>query len=273
MEMKLSHISLHIKFCRFCCHNADWRETKTKTDYTIWNIYKGSLIIEINNKKMSASEGDILFFHPGDTYTAFCNGDCCNFLVTFFTFDTGNCVDVFRQYNSAGIYSVPALKEISDGFCRKFLDNYENITAVPMKLYALFLMFLSELFPYFGTQDCFYEQPVKALALKMNRLLAYIDENIEKKISIKELASYIGMSEKYFIHFFHSHTGYSPKQYMINQRMNYSVSLLSDPALTLSEIALKMDFSDQYAFSKAFKKYYGEAPDIFRKHYLADSGL
>ena len=83
----------------------------------------------------------------------------------------------------------------------------------------------------------------------------------------------MGMSEKYFIQFFHSHTGYSPKQYRIHQRMNYSVKLLADPANTLAHIAMRLHFSDQYAFSKAFKKYYGEAPGAFRKQYVNDSSF
>lgn len=267
MEPRLSQISLHMKFCHFCRHGADWRETKTKTDYTLWNIYEGSLIIEINQRKITASKGDALFFHPGDTYTASCNGDCCHFLVTFFTFDTGNCIDIFRQCNSSGVYSAAALKKSSDRLCRTFLDDFQNSPVIPLRLYAHFLLFLSELFPYFGTQKCFCEQPSEN-PQKINSLLAYIEENIEKNMPIKELASYMGMSEKYFIQFFHLHTGHSPKQYLIGQRMNYAFRLLTDTNLSLSEIASQMNFSDQYAFSKAFKKYYGESPAAFRKQYL-----
>lgn len=268
MELTPASLLLRIKFCCFCRHDAGWHEAKTKTDYTLWNIHEGSLVLEINGKKMTASEGDVLLFHPGDSYTAFCGGDCCNFLVTFFTFDTGNCLDVFKQCNSAGIYSADAVREASRRFCGTYLDACQNTGAASLRLYALFLSFLAELFPYLGTQDCFYALPAKTPPRKINRLLAYIEENIEKNIPVKELASFMGMSEKYFIQFFHSHIGYSPKQYMTNRRMEYCLGLLSDGRLTVSEIAARLQFSDRYAFSKAFKKYYGEAPGAFRRHYI-----
>lgn len=269
MELNPSTLSLQIKFCRFCSHGADWTETKTKTDYTIWNIHKGSLVMEINQKILSAKAGDVLLFHPGDTYTAYCGGECCEFLVTFFTFDIGNSVDLFRSSNSAGIYSFPHLSDHSDAFCRSYLENFKNTDRATINLYALFLTFLTNLLPFLGRQTRFYEEIAPAPALKFNRLLSYMEKNTEKNIPIKELASFMGMSEKYFIQFFHAHTGKSPKQYMIRQRMELGIRLLSDPSLSIRTIADRLHFSDEYAFSKAFKNYYGESPASFRKHYLS----
>lgn len=41
--------------------------------------------MEINDKSLYAKEGDVLLFHPGDSYKAWCHeADHCYFLVTFF---------------------------------------------------------------------------------------------------------------------------------------------------------------------------------------------
>lgn len=86
MEMDLFHLTLDIKFCRISYHDKEWVEKKTKCDYTIWNIISGSLALEINGKTIKAAQGDVLLFHPGDTYKAWCFGDDhCYFLVTFFS--------------------------------------------------------------------------------------------------------------------------------------------------------------------------------------------
>ncbi len=267
MAIHPSRVSLQIKFCRYCCHDKDWHENKTKMDYTVWNLEQGALVIEINHKIMTASSGDILFFHPGDTYTAYSADDCCNFLVTFFTYDDGNGRDPLTLHNSAGIYSGAPFRELSDSLCQTFFRSCHSPTTVPLQMYAQFLSFLSALFPYFGTQRAFHDQPGEPPALKINELLSWIDARVEQKIPVRELAAFMGMSEKYFIQFFHAHTGYSPKQYMIRRRMEHSAALLSDPALTVSQIAQILHFSDSYAFSKAFKKYYGESPGAFRKIY------
>ena len=269
MELNPSSLSIQIKFCRYCCHDAAWTESKTKTDYTLWNLYRGSLVMEINGKTLKASAGDVLLFYPGDTYTAYCGGSCCEFLVTFFTMDMGNSVDIFRVRNSAGIYSFPKLLESSNVFCRAYLEEQKSTDGITLKLYAVFLTFLSVLFAFLGKQTPFYDELAPVPDLKFQQLLSYMEKNTAKNIPIKELASFMGMSEKYFIQFFHAHTGQSPKQYMIRRRMDLSIQLLSDPSLLLSEIAGELHFSDEYAFSKAFKKYFGESPAYFRKHYLS----
>ena len=78
----------------------------------------------------------------------------------------------------------------------------------------------------------------------------------------------MGMSEKYFIQYFHIHTGTSPKQYLVEKRMKHALLLLANPVNSLTYTAARLGYSDQYAFSKAFKKYYGEAPSSFRKHLI-----
>ena len=262
-----STLSLNLKFCRYCYHDSEWYETKTKSDYTIWNIYEGSLAIEINGKFLTATEGDVLFFTPGEAYKAYCTGDCCNFLVSFFSIDFGNHINILEDANVSGIYHSQEVKEFSDSFCKEYLQSFQPLISPSIKLYAAFFNFFARLTEYIGTQVSFQDKFTKTPVLKIHKLLKYIDEHFTENIPIKDLASFMGMSEKYFIHYFHTHIGKSPKQYLVDCRMKYSLKLLSDSANSLSDIATVLNFSDQYAFAKAFKKYYGEAPGSFRKHF------
>ena len=51
-------------------------------------------------------------------------------------------------------------------------------------------------------------------------------------------------------------------------RKSMSVNYLSDPKLTLSEIALLLGYSEQSTFSRAFKHWYGMPPLKYQKIYL-----
>lgn len=268
MDITPTNLSINIKFCHYCRHDSDWCETKTKSDYTIWNIYEGALAIKINGKVLSATAGDVLLFKPGESYRAYCTGSCCNFLVTFFSIDTGNYINLLESQNATGIYNNPSTKIISNQLCREYLDCFQTLLSPSLKLYASFLTFFAALAEYFGTQTFFQDEALEAPLLKIHELLAYMDSHFADNISIKDLASFMGMSEKYFIHYFHIHIGKSPKQYLIDSRMKYALELLANPQNTLSEISAILSYSDQYAFSKAFKNYYGEAPGTFRRHYI-----
>ncbi|HEJ2575411.1 TPA: helix-turn-helix transcriptional regulator [Pseudomonas aeruginosa] len=48
-------------------------------------------------------------------------------------------------------------------------------------------------------------------------------------------------------------------------RQQLAKQYLADPALSLSEIALMLGYSEQSAFSRAFRGWYGETPLRYRK--------
>lgn len=264
-SVPFSNLSLSIKFCMFCKHDADWSEHKTKTDYTIWNISHGSLTIEINQQTLTAREGDVLLFYPGDTYRAYANGEPCHFLVTFFALETGNHMDLLEHKNYSGIYGHELISHASEQYLREYFDGFRNSWEINIEQYASFLNLVTRLKPYFGKQLAFNTLPMPPVDLRIHKLLEYINTNYLEPLTNRELADFMGMSEKYFISFFHTHIGKSPKQYLIECRMKYSLVLLKDSRNTLSDVALRLNFTDQYSFSKAFKKYFGEAPGSFRK--------
>ena len=110
--MDIINLTINIKFCRISYHEKDWVERKTKCDYTVWNIISGGLALQINDQTLYAKEGDVLLFHPGDTYKAWCHDDDhCYFLVTFFSISSGNVIDILTQESTAGLYTNDFVKE------------------------------------------------------------------------------------------------------------------------------------------------------------------
>lgn len=80
----------------------------------------------------------------------------------------------------------------------------------------------------------------------------------------KEVAEMLGMSYENFRKKFKQYYNQPPTAYQLIARINHSKSLLKDTNKTLNEIALCCHFSDAFAYSKAFKKYYGISPSQFR---------
>ena len=271
MLQNIFYLSMEIKFCHICHHDKDWVERKTKTDYTLWNIISGALCLEMGGLTLSAGKGDVLLFHPGDTYKAWCSADHGHFLVTFFTIHIGNTVNPLSAASTAGLYHGEAIRKISDRFCEDYQAGRGNPKSPDLSLYAAFLTFFSELSGHFGTQLCFQRPAAELPDPKLTQLTRYIEKHPEKNLTVKEMAAFMGMSETYFSGFFHLHTGMTPKQYLVKHQMKYALTLLSDPSYSLQRIASCLHYADQYSFAKAFKNYYGEAPGSFRKHYISEN--
>ena len=100
---------------------------------------------------------------------------------------------------------------------------------------------------------------------KIDTAIKYIDENLNKKISNKELAEMCFISEIYLRKLFIRITGNSPQQYIIERKIKAAISWLLTTNIAVNEIALKLGFSDIYSFSKSFKLRVGYSPLQYRK--------
>lgn len=88
---------------------------------------------------------------------------------------------------------------------------------------------------------------------KINSACVFIKENIEKKLSPKDIADSLHLGYTWFRRMFKIHTGMSPIQYITEQRLAKSKELLANTDLSISEIAYKLSFENVSQFSNLFK--------------------
>lgn len=96
-------------------------------------------------------------------------------------------------------------------------------------------------------------------------LKKHITKNITQKFNLSELAAYCHMSESSFSHKFKNNVGVSPMKYIICQKINTSLSLL-DSGEKLASVSQKLNFSNEYHYSKQFKSVTGMTPSDYRKN-------
>ena len=97
---------------------------------------------------------------------------------------------------------------------------------------------------------------------------AYILRNITSPIKITDIASFIGISDRYLYNLFVKFEGISPKQYINNVKLEMVKELLNDPEITITEIAERVGFTDVLCFSHFFSDHIGISPSKFRKSVL-----
>lgn len=262
-----SNLSVKILKCFCIKHDSSWVEKKTKTDYTLWNITEGNLWIKINSNTFFVQKGDIIFFYPGNKYTAWTDENGCQFFFTMFKLEMGNSIDLLSNINLAGIIEKKYIKNKSNQFYKQFIKLYTTAQHVPFKLYVVFLNYLYEVIELAKSNHCihFYTQMNTITSPSMQFIIDYINEHFGENISAKQLANLAELSEKCFISKFKAMVGVPPKQYITMCRMRKAAELITDTDKKINEIAHILGYADQYAFSKAFRKYYEESPINFRK--------
>lgn len=97
----------------------------------------------------------------------------------------------------------------------------------------------------------------------------YIDANFcDPKINIEAVCANAFISVSSLQRAFVKYFGMSPKQYLIQLRMNRALELLTESELSVKEISSACGFTDEKYFSRAFKKKYGYPPSQLGKYMI-----
>ncbi len=101
---------------------------------------------------------------------------------------------------------------------------------------------------------------------KLRRALRFIHDNREKKITLRDLCSFCGVSDSLMIRTFRDTYGTTPLQYILEYKVNCAKELfLNNPQMTVLETAQALGFEDVHYFSRVFSRIAGEAPGAFRR--------
>lgn len=99
---------------------------------------------------------------------------------------------------------------------------------------------------------------------KLLPALKYIEKNFyNPDISNKMLASECNISEIYFRKLFSEQFNTTPKQFIIDTRIQYAKQLLSEGILKINVIAEQCGFSNPYHFCRIFKEKAGLTPSEY----------
>lgn len=99
----------------------------------------------------------------------------------------------------------------------------------------------------------------------LTRAITYIDENLEKDLSIKQISKSINVSKSVLYSKFHTRFNCTIGEYIGKKRVERSVEMLTKTSLSVEEISQKCGFSSASYYTKTFKKLMGITPLKFKK--------
>ena len=100
---------------------------------------------------------------------------------------------------------------------------------------------------------------------RLDRVIQYVEANLENEISIIDLAEVACFSLYHFARAFHLATGRPPYAYISERRLDRARHLLAYSDTTLVDVSLICCFSGQANFTKAFKRAVGVSPGRYRQ--------
>jgi AraC family transcriptional regulator len=93
----------------------------------------------------------------------------------------------------------------------------------------------------------------------------YIEENLHQDISLTELAAIARLSPYHFCRAFKESIGEPPHRYQMSRRIERAKTLLSDPSLSVSDVAPAVGYGSLSRFSALFRQVTGHSPRDYRR--------
>lgn len=98
-----------------------------------------------------------------------------------------------------------------------------------------------------------------------NRLVDYIETHLEQPITIMQLAELVRLSPYHFARAFKRSFGVPPHRYHMLRRIEATKILLGRTSEPITEIALRLGFSETSALTAGFRRVTGQSPSEYRR--------
>jgi AraC-like DNA-binding protein len=224
------------------------------------------------------SEGQGTFYIDGKSYRLGKNEGflICPGIVTYYEADTDN-PWVYSWVGFKGLKAEnylemanlnrenPIFKHKEGHALQTCLENMGKARSLrfgrELRLQGLLGIFLSELIELAERNDIHGLNQAEAY---IKKAVQFIEANYSRDITIDNISKYVGLNRNYFSSLFKEKIKISPQQYLINYRINKACELMTNEALSISDISRSVGYNDPLGFSKIFKRVKGYSPRDYR---------
>lgn len=233
----------------------------------------------IDNKEYDVEAGDLVICNPGVMHTHVVMSlkePTIEFISGFTDFHFRNMPANSIELKDRGciLHTSAELKQELTMHCYTMLAEKESCHAgkyfmFKTHLMQMLLLIMREIVDEEGNEQrgCNFESYNKNYAV--NRIINYLNENYDQKISLEQIAHNMYLSPVYISKIFKEETGESPINYLIKIRLEKARDILhKGDGGSIKNIANQVGYEDVYHFSKLFKKYYGISPLYYKKKAL-----
>lgn len=102
---------------------------------------------------------------------------------------------------------------------------------------------------------------------RIDKSVEFMKGHLRESLTVASLAALVNLSRSHYTALFRRITGYAPLNYLNHLRMQRAVELLNSTDWPIKQISEHLGFSDQFYFSRAFRKMHSHSPSEHRLHY------
>ena len=275
--MELINVCPYIRFANMLCFEQQRGPSKTY-DCRFLYTFKGTATLHMTGKVFHLQKGALVIFQPNTEYII-----CPTDAVTLAVFD----FDYTQDYNHTSDYLVPCSPAVFHPEHAHRQIQFADAPALNQPFFHPNVKFLepeiSEIIKEFQVKKIFFREKnsvqFKNLLIDLTRhqqlgnihndtvlqVIQYIDQHPTGRISNAQIGLDLNYNPNYLNKLMIQHTGMTLHQYVLQNRLDYAMTLLHTTERPINDIALELGFHSLSHFSNYFKKETGTAPALYRR--------
>lgn len=95
-------------------------------------------------------------------------------------------------------------------------------------------------------------------------VIRYMYQHLRENLTLEEISEEVQLSKSYLNAVFKAQTGKSPVEFFIHLKMQEACKLLKSTDYYIYEVSAELGYTDQYYFSRIFKKVVGVSPKDYK---------
>ncbi len=108
-------------------------------------------------------------------------------------------------------------------------------------------------------------------ACRLRRVTEYVQQNLDKNLTLADLAATVYMSPYHFARLFKCSTGEPPHRFVVRQRITHAQSCLTAEGLSIAQVARMAGFRTPSHFTTVFRRVLGVTPGAYRAAALREN--
>lgn len=272
--MNINNLFFYIHYCGSRHPNEPWKYkpkiTRILDHHELILITGGNGNMIIENKKYQAKEGMIFYICPEILQSI--ESDIKNplyFISVHFSYInvlfSDNKWDI---KNEVKILPLSSMKLVKDCYqinyiFRKLINSWEEkMPGYELITRAMLQQLIFELYQNEKRENHNY-----SVSLKVENIIKYMHKNIASKLTLTELSARAQLSPAYLSKIFKDNTGYSLIIFFNKMKIDKAKELIIEGNKKIKDVAYEVGFSDEFYFSRIFKKIEGISPaEFYRKN-------
>lgn len=231
--------------------------------------------VKVKELSFHVLPGEILIIPPGEIHSIYSPPTGKRFI---FLFDISQLTSMKGFTGISSILAQP-LYVTKETYPYIYDDVYQYLVQIrneyfykneyaELSIYAMLLqMFVKFGYNHINTVNIFSNVRInkqKEYVLKFNEIMDYIDEHYMEDLSLESIAEQSGFSKYHFSRLFKLYTNFTFCNYLTYRRIKVAESLLIQPDLSITEVALQSGFPSISTFNRIFKQEKDCTPSEYR---------